>query len=122
VSGEYLPITINQLFKHKAGILPSWAEVFAYPEQLIVLADSIRSAERAGLYLADACGNGQVGDCRIFCFAASVAYDGCPAGPLRHIDRLECFGERAYLVELYQYRVGTVKLYTFSKAFGVGYK
>jgi len=122
VSIYQLPLTIYQLLKHKAGVLSSWAEVFAYPEQLVVFADSICSAQRAGLYLADARGDSQVGDCGIFGFAASVAYDGRPAGPSRHINRLECFGERAYLVELYQYRIGTVKLYTFREAFGVGYK
>jgi len=45
VIGEYLPITIYQLFKHKAGVLRSRAEVFTYPEQLIVFADSVGSAQ-----------------------------------------------------------------------------
>ena len=51
-----------------------------------------------------------------------MANDGRPPGPSRHINRLECFRQRAYLVELYQYRVCTVELNTFSETFGVGYE
>ena len=87
-----------ELFKHKTGVLTSFTEVFTYPKQLVVLADSVCSAKRACLYLADARGNSQVGDCGIFCFAASVAYDRGPAGPAGHINRLESFSERSYLV------------------------
>jgi hypothetical protein len=108
--------------KVRAGVPCGRAKALMYSQQLIVFADSVCSAQRAGLYLADARGNSQVGDGGILGFAASVAYDSRPAGLAGHIDCLERFRQSAYLIELYEYRVSAVELNALGQTFGVGYE
>ena len=60
------------------------------PKKLVVLADSVRSAKRAGLDLADTGRDGKIRNRAVFGLTASMAYDGRPAGSLGHINCFEC--------------------------------
>jgi len=110
------------LLEHKRCVSCRRPEVFGDSEQLVVFADSVSSTGRARLYLADACGNGQVSDCTVFGFAASMTDDRGPAGTPGHIDCLECFCKRAYLVKLNQYRVGAAQFNALFEPFRIGYE
>ena len=71
----------------------------------LYLHDAIGAARRAGLDLARAGADRQVGDRRVFGLARAVRDDRRVAGVARHRDGVERFGDRADLIQLDQQRV-----------------
>src|SRR5664280_1610795 len=74
------------------------AELFLDAEQLVVLGDAIGAAGRAGLELADAGGDGEVGDGRVLGLARAVRDHGRVAVLTRQLDAVERLGQRSDLV------------------------
>ena len=60
------------------------AELLFDAQQLVVFADAIGAAGRAGLDLSGAGADGEVGDRRVFGFAGAVRDDRGVAGVARH--------------------------------------
>src|SRR6516225_1058352 len=95
-------------------------EVLFEAQQLIVLGDAVRAADRACLDLAGVGGHGNVGDGRVLGFAAAVADDRSEVVAPRQFDGVERLGQRADLVHLDQDAVARLFADAVSQAFGVG--
>ena len=78
------------------------AQLLLDAQQPVVLGDALAAGRRAGLDLAGARRDDEVGDGRVLGLAAAMADDRRPAGLLRHLDAVQRLGERADLVELDQ--------------------
>ena len=96
------------------------AELFLDAEELVVLGDAVGAAGRAGLDLAGAGGDREVGDEGVFGLAGAVADDGGVAVAAAELDGLEGLGDGADLVELDQDGVGDLLLDALLQALGVG--
>src|SRR5206468_1317576 len=72
-----------------ARILRRARELLFDAQQLIVLRDAVGSARRAGLDLARARADSEIGDERVFRFARAMRDHGQIPGSPRHVDRLE---------------------------------
>src|SRR5262249_56253478 len=70
------------------------------PEQLVVLRDAVASRRRAGLDLAGAERDGEIGDRRVLGLAGSVGHDCCVAVCVCETHGLDRLGERPDLVDL----------------------
>ena len=81
------------------------AELLFDPQQLVVLGDAVGAARRAGLDLAGAGADGEIGDRRVFGLARAVRDDAGVAGVARHRHGVERFGDGADLIQLDQHRV-----------------
>ena len=115
-------LQLYYLFKKERAVLGGRAQIFVDAEQLVVFADAVGAAGCAGLDLAGARCNCQIGDCRIFGFAAAMAHNGRPAGTASHINGFEGFGERADLVELDQNRICAAELDALCQPLSIGYE
>ena len=79
---------------------------FFQPDELIVLGQSLGAGEGADFDLAGPRGDGQVGDGRVFTFAAACGDDGRIAVVEGHLDGGKRFPQRARLVRLDEHAVG----------------
>jgi hypothetical protein len=79
---------------------------FLDPQQLVVFADAVGAAQRAGLDLAGVGRHRDIGDGGVFRLTGAMADDRRVTGFLRHLNRIQRFRQRADLVDLYQDRVG----------------
>src|SRR5207249_3775115 len=70
------------------------------PQELVVLADAIGAARRAGLDLSGAGADGEVGDRRILRLTRSVRDDRAVVGVGGHLHGVERLGDRADLIQL----------------------
>src|SRR4051812_11225811 len=82
------------------GVAGGVGELLLDAEQLVVLGDTVRAGRSAGLDLAAADGDGEVGDRGVLGLAGTVAHHRAEAGPVRHVDGVQRLGERADLVDL----------------------
>ena len=82
------------------------AQLLLDAQQAVVLGDALRARQRAGLDLARAHGDRQVGDEGVLGLARAVRDDRRPAVAVRHLDRLQRLGQRADLVHLHEHAVG----------------
>ncbi len=89
-----------------AGIEARGIEFFVNPQQLVVFGKPVRTRQRSSLDLAGIGRDRKVGDEAVLGFTAAVRDDDAEAGLLRHLDGLQCFGQRADLVHLHQNGVG----------------
>src|SRR5262249_8663719 len=76
------------------------SELFFDSQELVVFRPPVGAARRAGLDLAGAGGDGEVGDRRIFGLAGPVRDDARVAGLARHRDGVQGLGHGANLIEL----------------------
>ena len=98
---ELLP-QLGQAEGVPACILGGSAQLLLDAQQSVVLRDALAAGGRAGLDLAGARRDDEVGDGRVFGLAAAMADDRRPAGLLRHRDGVQRLGQGADLVELDQ--------------------
>src|SRR5260221_14726164 len=92
------------------------AEFFFDAKKLIVFGDAIGARSGTGFDLARSGGNGEIGDERVFGFAAPVRNDGVVSGFTGELDSVDGFGDAADLIELDQDGAG----YAFVGAAGGG--
>ena len=78
------------------------AQLLFNTQQLVVLGNTVRAAQRAGLDLAGAGGDREISDGGVFGFTRAVGDHSSVAGILGHLDGVEGFGQAADLVELDQ--------------------
>src|SRR5687768_11351446 len=95
-------------------------QIFFNPQQLVVLCDAIGARERACFDLAGVGCNREIGDERIFSFTGTVRNDRRAFVSLRELDAVECFRERADLVDLDQNRVCDAEIDSFLQKLGIG--
>src|SRR3954454_17877449 len=101
------PFTLrSQAVDGAARILGLAAEHLLDAEELVVLGLAIRARRRAGLDLPCTGGDGEIRDERVFRLARAVRDDGAIAAGCGELDGLECFRQRADLVDLDQDGVG----------------
>ena len=95
-------------------------ELLLDPQQPVVLRDAVRARGGAGLDLAGAGGDREVGDRRVLGLAGAVGDHGRVAGLAGDADRLEGLGQGADLVDLDQDRVADAELDAAPQPLGVG--
>ena len=98
----WLPLLREQ----RTAVYRAVAQNLFDPEQLVVFRHTVGTRGRAGLDLAGAQCNRQVGNGRIFGLAAAVARNRRVAVPLGQLDRFDRLGQCADLVDLDQNAVG----------------
>src|SRR5208283_1131108 len=103
-----------------AGIHGTLAKSFLNAQELVVFTDAVGAAEAAGLDLADARGDDDVGNGAVLRLPAAVADDRLVAVALRQRDAIERLGERTNLVDLDQDRIGYALVDTTLKKFHIG--
>ena len=104
----------------RAGVYGRRPEGFFNAKELVVLRDAVHAGWGAGLDLAGVGGNGEVGDEGVAGLAAAVRDDRVEPGSVRHLDRVEGFGQRADLVEFDQDRVARLLLDSPCQTLSVG--
>ena len=92
--------------RRAARVRRAAAELRLDAQQAVVLRDAVRARQRAGLDLAAAAADREVGDRRVLGLAGAMRHDRRVARGARDADRLERLGERPDLVHLDQDRVG----------------
>src|SRR5690554_2045538 len=91
-------------------------------QQLVVLGNPVRTAQRASLDLACAGSNRQVSNGGIFGFTGTVGNHRRVAGVLSHLDSVQSLGQATNLVELDQDGIAHTLLDALLQDLGVGYK
>ena len=86
----------------------SVAQLALDPEEPVVLGDPLAARRRAGLDLAGAHRDDEVGDGRIFSLTRAMRHDRRPAGPAGQLDRIDRLAQRPNLVELDEHGVRRV--------------
>jgi hypothetical protein len=112
------PLPLAQAILNRDGT----AQLFLDPDQLVVLREPVRAAERAGLDLPAVRCNRKIGNRRVFCLAGAVAHHGGVAVEMGEFDSVECFRQRADLVDLDEDRVGRAALQAHGKTVGIGHE
>src|SRR5690554_6073479 len=95
---------------------------FFNAQQLVVLGNPVRTAQRTSLYLARAGSHRQVSNSGIFSFTGTVGNHRRVAGVLSHFDGIQSFRQATDLVELDQDGVTNTLLDTLLQDLGVGYE
>ena len=88
--------------------------------QLVILGRAVAAAHGAGLDLSGIDGHGDIGDGGVFGLARTVADDGGVAVATCQLDGVEGLGERAYLIDLYQYAIGAIALDALAEVLDIG--
>ena len=91
-------------------------------QQLVVLGDPFRAAQRSGFDLGGRTGNCQIGDGRIFCFSRAMRNNCRITRICRHFDSIQGFTQSADLVQLDQDGIGNFLLNTVGKNLRIGNK
>src|SRR5690554_4495583 len=95
---------------------------FFNAQQLVVLGNPVRTAQRTSLYLARAGSHRQVSNSGIFSFTGTVGNHRRVAGVLSHFDGIQSFRQATDLVELDQDGVTNALLDALLQDLGVGYE
>src|SRR5688572_306457 len=88
--------------EERAAVESGGVELFLDSQELVVLGHAIGSRGGAGLDLAGAHGDSQIGDRRVFGLAAAVAGDARIAMTVGKLNGRDCLGQRADLIDLDQ--------------------
>src|SRR5262245_8645561 len=88
------------------SVAGAFLQILLDAQQLIVLGNSVGAAGGAGLDLAGVGGHDDVGNGRVFGFAAAMADDGSEAVATGQLDGIQSFRQRADLIDLDEDAVG----------------
>ena len=101
------------------GYVGARAELLLDPEQLVVLRDAVAARRRAGLDLAGAERDGEIGDRRVLGLAGAMRHHRGVAVRLREPHGLDRLRQRADLVDLHEDRVGDAAVDPLAQPLGI---